>query len=226
MPDTMYKVARSFKYVVVGLCLGLVVSMKSFGGGGPVQVEGVVTKDAAWSGEVLVVGDVLVPEGVTLTVAPGTKVMFAASESSKIEPIFLSMQTELMVRGVLRAEGTKDRPVTFMPAPEEMNTKKPARGDWGGIIFDGPGSGKSSLSFARLTMAETAISTYGSSPAISDCSVTDCKYGLVCMGDSRPKLTRCVITDGEFGVVASHGGRPEMDGTLVEKNEHDLLMRD
>lgn len=222
----MYKVARSFKYVVVGLCLGLVVSIKSFGGGGPVQVEGVVTKDTTWSGEVLVVGDVLVPEGVTLTVAPGTKVMFQASESTKIEPMYISMQTELMVRGSLRAEGAKDRPISFMPAPEDMNTKRPERGDWGGIIFDGPGSGRSALSYAKLTMAETAISAYGSSPAISDCSISDCRYGLVSMAGSRPKLTRCTITDGEFGIVASHGGRPEMDGTLVEKNEHNLVIRD
>lgn len=40
--DTLYLAAKYFKFVVVGFCLGLVVSIKSFGGSAPVQVERVV----------------------------------------------------------------------------------------------------------------------------------------------------------------------------------------
>ncbi len=35
-----------------------------------------LTQDATWAGEVLVTGDVHVPAGVTLTIAPGTTVRF------------------------------------------------------------------------------------------------------------------------------------------------------
>jgi hypothetical protein len=160
---------RSFRYLLAGFLLAFIFSLKSFGAAPPAEVEGTVKKDAVLSGEVLAVGDVLVPEGVTLKIAPGTRVMFVSSESSKIEPAFISMQTELMVRGRLLVEGEKGRPVVFGPAPEELNTKKPERGDWGGIIFDGPGSGGSVVKSAVFTMAETAVSAYGSSPALESC---------------------------------------------------------
>src|SRR3990172_7425445 len=161
---------RAFKFIVTGFFFGLIVSVRASGVGAPVEVEGAVRQDTAWSGEVLVAGDVLVPEGVTLTIMPGTKVMFVASESSKIEPVYLSMQTEIMVRGRLLVKGGTDRPVVFMPAPEDMNTKRPERGDWGGLIFDGPASGGSVIANARFVMADTAVQTFNSSPAAVGCS--------------------------------------------------------
>jgi hypothetical protein len=223
-------VIRSFKYFLAGLCLALVFSMRVFGAEAPVpsplQVEGAVTHDTTWKGRVLVAGDVLVPEGVTLTIAPDTDVMFMSSESSKIEPAFLSMQTEIMVRGRLVAEGEKDKEITFGPAPEELGGKKPERGDWGGVIFDGPESTKSKVTNARFTKADTALSFYGSSPDISACMVTDCRYGIVSMTGSTPSFAKCIITGNEFGVVSGAGGSPSFEKCNISNNEHDTLGRD
>lgn len=223
-------VLKSLKYFFAGLCLALVFSMKVFGAEAPVstpvQVEGAVTHDTTWKGQVLVAGDVLVPEGVTLTIAAGTKVMFAASESSKIEPIFLSMQTEIMVRGYLAAEGEKGKEITFGPAPEEINGKKPERGDWGGVIFDGPESGKSKVINASFTKADTALAFYSSSPDIAGCTVTDCRYGIVSMAGSAPKFEASSITGNEFGVVSGAGGSPTFTKCNISNNEHDFLNRD
>ncbi len=219
-------VATSLIYLAIGFCMALIISMKSFGAVAPAEVEGTVKTDTTWSGEVLVVGDVLVPEGVTLTVAPGTKVMFSASESSKIEPVFLSMQTEIMVRGRLVVKGEAGNPVTFTAAPEALNTKKPERGDWGGLIFDGPGASGSSVSNARFDGADTAVAAYNSSPSIAGCRFKDCRYGIVCMGKSAPKVTGSVVTGCEFGVVAARGAKPALEGCVVEKNERDFLTRD
>jgi parallel beta-helix repeat protein len=189
-------------------------------------VEGVVRQDTTWSGDVLVMSDVLVPDGVTLTIAPGTRVMFAASESTKIEPMFLSMQCELLVRGALIARGAKDRPILFMPAPEGLNDKKPARGDWGGVIFDGAPASRSVLSHAELTMADSAIAAYGSSPTVTDCKVEDSKYGVVLMGGSAPRLTGCAVTGCEYGVVSGRGAKARMEDCTVVDNEHDFISRD
>ncbi len=227
-------VIKSFKYFLAGLCLALVFSMKVFGAEAPVsapasmplQVEGAVTHDTTWLGRVVVAGDVLVPEGITLTIAPGTDVMFMSSESSKIEPAFLSMQTEIMVRGRLVAEGEKGKEITFGPAPEDINGKKPERGDWGGIIFDGPESGKSRVANAMFTKADTALTFYGSSPDIAACTVTDCRYGIVCMGAAAPKFEACSITGNEIGVVSGAGGSPSFEKCSISKNEHDFLNRD
>lgn len=227
-------VIKSFKYFLAGLCLALVFSMKVFGadapvavqGSGPLQVEGAVTHDTNWKGQVLVAGDVLVPEGTTLTIAPGTVVMFMSSESSKIEPAFLSMQTEIMVRGRLVAEGEKGKEITFGPAPEELGGKKPERGDWGGVIFDGPESGKSRVANAVFAKADTALAFYGSSPDIAGCTVTDCRYGIVSMGGSTPRFEACSITGNEFGVVSGSGSSPSFKKCNISNNEHDFLGRD
>jgi hypothetical protein len=215
------------KYILIGLCLGLLVSIRSFGAEPPrpLQVDGVVKTDTVWSGTVHVVGDVLVPEGVTLTISPGTKVMFDSSESSKIEPVFLSMQTEIMVRGRLLVMGEKSRPVSFESAPEGINTKKPARGDWGGIMFDGEASGKSKILFANFEMADTAVGLFGSSPDLSDIKIRDCKYGIVSQGNSAPKAARISIKGCETGVVSSHGSVLPLGGMTLEKNERDSIIR-
>ena len=222
----MYIALKSIVYLAIGFIVALIISAKSFGAA-PAEVEGTVKADATWSGEVLVVGDVLVPEGVSLTVAPGTKVMFQASESSKIEPVFLSMQTEIMVRGTLLVKGEAGKEVTFTAAPEAMNTKKPERGDWGGLIFDGPGASASSVSHAAFDKADTAVAAYNSSPSVTGCRFTDCRYGIVCMGGkSTPKVTGSVVTGCEFGVVSARGAKPALEGCVVEKNERDFLTRD
>jgi hypothetical protein len=223
----MSLIIHGFKYILIGLCLGLLISVRSFGAEPPkaLQVDGVIKTDTVWSGTVHVVGDVLVPEGVTLTISPGTKVMFDSSESSKIEPVFLSMQTEIMVRGRLLVMGEKPRPVLFVSAPEGLNTKKPARGDWGGVMFDGEASGKSKISFASFEMADTAVGLFGASPDLSDIKIQGCKYGIVSQGNSAPKAARIFIKDCETGVVSSHGSVVPLGGMTFEKNERDSIIK-
>lgn len=223
--------AQSMKYLLFGFCLAMAFSMRAFGAdtpppAGPAEVEGVITKDAAWSGRVLVVGDVLVPEGVTLTIGPDTVVMFAPSDSSKIEPMFLSMQTELLVRGTLAVNGRRDGPVRFVPAPEEYGMEAPERGDWGGLIFGGEAASGSVVKGAIFEMADTAVAAYSSSPSFESCRMVDSRYGLVAADGSAPRLTGCIIAGGEFGVVSYRGGKPTLTDCAVERNEHDYLTRD
>lgn len=46
----------------------------------------VLTSDTVWQGSVTVADDILIPEGVTLTVRAGTVVTVAAAESTKTDP--------------------------------------------------------------------------------------------------------------------------------------------
>jgi len=193
---------------------------------GPFKAGGVIKKDTTWSGEVVVESDVLVPEGVTLTIAPGSDVLFVPSESTKIEPMFLSMQTELLVRGALMAKGMKENPITFGAAPADVSGKKPERGDWGGIIFDGPSASGSVVEYVRITKADTGITTYYSSPVIKSVGVNDCKYGLALMGASAPKLVGVSVTGCEYGLITSHGAKPEMSGCEISGNEQSNLVKD
>jgi hypothetical protein len=58
-------------------------------------IGAVLTSDTVWSGEVSVSEDVLVPEGITLTVMPGAIIRISPSESTKMEPEFMSPLTEI-----------------------------------------------------------------------------------------------------------------------------------
>jgi len=214
------------KYFLAGIVLALIFSARVFGAQEPLEAEGVITADTTWSGNVTVFGDVLVPEGVTLTIAPGTTVLFAYSDSSKIEPMFLSMGTELLVRGRLVVAGEKERPVTFGPAPEDVDLKKPERGDWGGIIFDGEAASASVVKFALFKMADSAVSTFYSSPEITGCTVDDSAYGFSCMGPSGPRITGCIVKNSGFGVLASHGAKPVVKDCVFEGNEQDYIVKE
>lgn len=211
------------KFLAAGFCLALVFSVRAFGADAPLEVEGVISGDAVWSGDVTVYSDVLVPEGVTLTILPGTDVVFAYSDSSKIEPMFLSMGTELLVRGRLVVAGEEERPVTFRPAPESVDLKAPEKGDWGGLIFDGPAASASRVSNARIVMAGSGISTFYSSPEITGCTVTDSEYGYAFMGESAPRLTGSTARGCGAGVLASHGAAPVIKDCVFEGNEQDYL---
>lgn len=43
-----------------------------------VSKTGIITSDEIWSGEIYITGDIFVAEGATLTILPGTKVIFSA----------------------------------------------------------------------------------------------------------------------------------------------------
>lgn len=84
-------------------------------------VRGAIGADALWSGNVTVVGQVIVAKGATLTILPGTTVRFAwlDEDGNGIG------DGELTVEGTLVARGTAERPIAFRSARES-----PGPRDW------------------------------------------------------------------------------------------------
>ncbi len=218
---------KPIKFFTIGFILALIVSSRALGSDRPMQVEGVIKKSAEWSGTILITGDTLVPEGVTLKIAPGAKVLFVSSESSKIEPLYLSMQTELLVRGRLLAKGTEKAPIIFGSAgrDEDGDSIKPKKGCWAGLIFDGPDSSDSVVSHASIRFADSAITTINSSPVFSFCDLTDGNYGISCLGESWPMVYSCNIAGNDFGVLSGKGAEAGIDHTKVENNKVDFITR-
>lgn len=96
-----------------------------------------LTRDTTWSGDVLVTGDVHVPEGITLTVAPGTRVKFRKLGENSDRNLFGTdspyyEQAEVIVTGRLIARGTAKKPIIFTSAEA-----KPQPGDWSALNFLG-----------------------------------------------------------------------------------------
>jgi len=118
------------------------------------QVSGVLVSDETWSGQILLVGDVTIPAGVTLTIQPETQVKvaplhdaeFSGTDSSKIE---------LIVYGTLLVEATESETVSF----SSNGYRGGQPGDWVGISVHGSLFGE----FLVVEHAETPISFIGDS---------------------------------------------------------------
>lgn len=157
----------------------------------------VLTADTAWKGEITLTEDILVPAGVTLTIAPGTVIRVSAAESSKTDPEYLSPLVELTVRGVLRAEGTVQAPIRFSSAEGRKE------GIWAGILIDG---GTAHLRACRIEAAETAVHLLNGVLEMNDSALTGNRYGLVLQGkDAAVQGRGNRITDNDYGLVNSRG---------------------
>jgi len=90
-------------------------------------VSGQIASNTTWTQNVLVTGDVTVTRGVTLTIAPGVTVFFAAHSDDRASGSWTD-KSELRVYGTLIAEGTLAAPIYFT-----SNADVKAAGDWGAI---------------------------------------------------------------------------------------------
>lgn len=80
--------------------------------------RGEIVASASWEGVVRLTGGVVIREGVTVTVLPGTEVLVQPEEGAGI-----------VVRGRLAARGLPGRPVVFDAAGGGPAAR------WGGIVF-------------------------------------------------------------------------------------------
>jgi parallel beta-helix repeat protein len=124
-------------------------------------------KDTTWSGQILVKGDIYVPPGVTLTIAPGTTVSFQKIDEKSDRNMFAVdspyyPQAELIIRGKLIARGTAKDNIVFTTA--EI---KPEPSDWGAINF--LGSDGNVISYAKILNAYNGVHAHGSKVEITHC---------------------------------------------------------
>ncbi|MDW7774485.1 MAG: NosD domain-containing protein [Desulfobulbaceae bacterium] len=177
----------------------------------PVQGE-ILLQDTVWEGEVLVEEDILIPQGITLTVKPGARIMVSPAESTKTDPEYMSSLTEITVRGSLRVEGMPDSPAVFRlhPAAEESDRT------WAGIIIDG---GTAVIRSCTVRDAETGIWLISGRADISGSTLASNRYGMVAqkkeisvtVADSR-------ITGNDYGLLALNGATVNRVNTGITEN--------
>lgn len=184
------------------------------------QLSGVLLQDLTLSGEVVLTSDLLIPEGRTLTILPGTSIYVTSDPSTKIDPEWLSSETEVLVRGTLLIEGTFEQPVSFLPL-EKQEYQDVA---WAGILFDR--SVGSVVRHAQIVKAETGILCIDSSPLIQESLIANSRYGLVIQNGSSPRVTGNQIRDGEAGVFCWTGSSPELRQNQITGNEEEGLFVD
>jgi hypothetical protein len=115
----------------------------------------VIESEEVWSGTVRINGIVTVKKEGTLTIQPGTKILFVRND---LDGDGIG-DSELLVEGGLIARGTVDAPIIFTSAEE-----KPQKADWKYLYLD----------FVRQAIVEHVISEY----AYSGIQVHFCKASI------------------------------------------------
>lgn len=184
------------------------------------ELAGVISSDLTLGGEILLTSDLLILPGRTLTLQPGTTVRVRKSESTKIDPEYLSSSTEILVRGNLQAEGTASAPIAFLPE-RALSAGEIA---WAGIILDRATG--SAISHARIEGAEQGILAIASSPQLAKNTIYNCRYGIVVQGEGSAGIYHNQIAAGEGGLFVLAGASADIAGNRITNQVEEGLFVD
>lgn len=161
--------------------------------------SGILVQDEIWSGNIRLTGDVVIPEGITLTILAGTAISFAPSHSDYDAKLSLPAdlgggKCNLVVQGNLRIEGKRDNEVIMGDLVYDLETQ--SKISWGGIIFEGINA-LSIVNYARIRYADVAI---------------------VCLDSSSPKIVNNTITENDVGVMTFGFSSPRINENKIHHN--------
>ncbi|MFZ5443388.1 MAG: beta strand repeat-containing protein [Myxococcota bacterium] len=175
-----------------------------------VGTQGTLWTSTTLSGNVSVVGDLTVPPGVTLTLAPGTVLSFATNDS--VGGGSAANRADLLVRGTLTAVGTSGSAITLTGAG--------GTGTWGGVWV----RPNASVTFANATIEEAfdgvlaELGNPGTSLTISNSAVQNNTYGVYVGGGSgsaNVTLTNVTVANNTNRGLEMTGGTVQLTGSSI-----------
>ncbi len=217
-----------------------------------ITTSGTLTQDETWTGKVLITGDVVIPEGITLTVLPGTLITFSGDGSDNdVETLVLNEiwlgKSNLIVRGDLVVQGKEDSRVVLGGLNLDANTSAP--GWWGGIIFEGSNVA-SLIEYAEIRYADVAlVFTRSSLPWVVNSTVASngvgimtfdfsspriignviersMLWGISCYGFSFPMISENSIKGGEVGIGCQDSSFPVIQYNELDDNSINILVQE
>lgn len=141
-------------------------------------VTGTIAANTIWNSNKIVIGNISVSNGTTLTISPGTTVRFNTGKS-------------ITSNGELNAVGTGAQPITF------VSISRNSVGSWGSVQINGAGAINSKISYATFKYG-SELSAYnvlgsGNGIEVSYC-VFDTMINAVRFNNSKGTVKNCVVT--------------------------------
>ena len=177
-------------------------------------IGGVLSEDLVLSGDYLLRADLQVPTGITLTIQAGSRIYIQPSDSTKIDPEYLSREIELLVRGRLLALGTAERPIRFVPLVAD-----PAKIAWAGIEL--VGSRGTQLRHLLISQADVGLLCLGASPLVDGVQILRSRYGIILQQGCAPQITDSLLADGEGGLFCWDESAPQVQGSQILRQEEE-----
>lgn len=174
------------------------------------EVQGSISVDTDWSGEILIIGTVVVQPNVTLSVHPGTKVRFAHYRGYR-EP---ERKLDLIIHGQIIANGTAAQPIYFT-----SDAPYPQNGDWSMIRLIS-NTAKSEFNWCVFEFAQQGLNVWNSSPFISHVVFRWNNWeGVYFESFTEPTLVWCQIYENGYnGLAAEQLNKIDMDYCEVWRN--------
>jgi len=176
-------------------------------------IGGVLTADTVLDGNYLLETDLQVPAGMTLTIRPGSSILVPVSDSTKIDPEYLSKEIEILIRGRLLAQGTEQRPIRFTVAGNDNSQL------WAGLQF--VGSAGSRLEHLQIEQAETGVLCLDSSPQLRHVKILRSRYGILLQQHSQPQISDSQLSDGEAGLFCWDQSAPLLERSIISGNQEE-----
>jgi len=172
--------------------------------------ESFIGEETRWEGEVLVDGTVMVAPVARLVIAPGTVVRFTFRDTNG-DGIG---ENELFVQGVLRVEGTAERPVVFTAADGE------GPGRWGAVNLMGTDAEESLLSHCLVEKAYRGLHSHFSRFRVEG-SVFRENWRSIQFQESTASVTDTAILASASG-MRFRDSTVELDGLAVAGNGYGI----
>ncbi|HQP95156.1 MAG TPA: PKD domain-containing protein [Myxococcota bacterium] len=169
-------------------------------------IGGTVTT-TTWTGTIVVTGDITVPTGETLTVAPGTTVLFTYVDAN-VDSIG---DFDITVNGTLIVDGTEAKPVLFTVYGTDHRHARA----WNRIIINGTGS---QVRWATFEYGDIAFDVKNAL-VVEDSQIRNCRNGLFSGGTSAaPNLTRVILRDNTEDGIGMTAGTVTATASVIEDN--------
>ncbi len=152
-----------------------------------------ITADATWQGSREIVGDLIIPEGITLTISGGSSIVFQPEPGNGKSPGTPGSLPKILVHGHLELEGDEGNPVTISSGDDKKKI------GWAGIVVD---DGNAWLREARINNARTGVYVKQGWVKLKQSIIKGNNCGVIIEGDSCGiKVEMSTITGNDFGLI-------------------------
>lgn len=174
----------------------------------------VLQQDTTWSGEIIIEGVVVIGRTASLTIEPGTTILFRRVDLNN-DGIG---DSEIRVLGRIIAEGTPTSPISFRSA--EIH---PSQKDWSYLLLF-TSSKKNSLKYCTFSHAFTGLQVHFSTALIQDCTFENNQEGLR-FGRAKIIIEHNLIRNNNIGIRFTRmEGPAEIRKNIVTKNETGIFL--